>query len=145
MTVRIAPDYEASMAEARELIETAYRQAPNDINVLENAGVVWQNIGEKERALLALRRVVQLVPLHARQRERAVGQRDRGRGGRDIARCCSDRLLSRVTSRRSWVRVVAILLVDANPPLQQTGFPPPVCRRPVEYYSLRSLGQIYAP
>lgn len=64
MTTRICADYEACVQEASELIETAYQQAPNDIDVLENAGVVWQNIGESRRAELALRRVVQMAPLN---------------------------------------------------------------------------------
>ncbi|RBP51567.1 hypothetical protein [Arenicella xantha] len=64
MTTRICEDYEACADEARALIETAYQQSPNDIDVLENAGVVWQNIGESRRAELALRRVVQMAPLN---------------------------------------------------------------------------------
>ena len=64
MTIRICPDYDACMEEAREQIEIAYQQAPNDIDVLENAGVVWQNLGESRRATLALRRVVEIVPLN---------------------------------------------------------------------------------
>lgn len=64
MTARICEDYDACAEEARELIEMAYQQAPNDIDVLENAGVVWQNLGEKKRATLALRRVVEIAPLN---------------------------------------------------------------------------------
>ncbi|MEO0614611.1 MAG: tetratricopeptide repeat protein [Pseudomonadota bacterium] len=64
MTVRICPDYEACATEARDQIEKALEQAPNDIDVLENAGVVFQNLGEKERALRALRRVVERAPLN---------------------------------------------------------------------------------
>lgn len=64
MTVRICPDYEACAAEARREIEKALEQAPNDIDVLENAGVVFQNLGEKARARQALRRVVEKAPLN---------------------------------------------------------------------------------
>ena len=64
MTARICEDYDACTEEARELIETAYQQAPNDIDVLENAGVTWQNLGESRRATLALRRVIQIAPLN---------------------------------------------------------------------------------
>lgn len=64
LTSRISPDYDASVEEAQELIDTAYQQAPNDIDVLENAGVVWLNVGEQQRANLALRRLVQLAPLN---------------------------------------------------------------------------------
>ncbi len=64
MTMRIAPDYEAAAKEAREMIESAFKQAPNDIDVLENAGVTWQNLGEKMKAEMALRKVVKLTPLN---------------------------------------------------------------------------------
>lgn len=64
MTARISKDYEASLAETRELIEQAYQAAPNDIDVLENAGVVWMNIGEPKRAEMALRKVNQMAPLN---------------------------------------------------------------------------------
>lgn len=64
MTMRIAPDYEAAAKEAREMIESAFKQAPNDIDVLENAGVTWQNLGDKVKAEMALRKVVKLTPLN---------------------------------------------------------------------------------
>ena len=64
MTTRICPDYDACAEEARQQIEIAYQQAPNDIDVLENAGVVWQNLGESRRATLALRRVLEIAPLN---------------------------------------------------------------------------------
>ncbi len=64
LTSRLAEDYDASLKEASELIETAYQQAPNDIDVLENAGVVWLNIGEVQRAELTLRRVNEMAPLN---------------------------------------------------------------------------------
>lgn len=64
MTVRITQDYQASAAEAKQLIEDAYQHAPNDIDVLENAGVVWQNLGEAKRAEMALRKAVSLAPLN---------------------------------------------------------------------------------
>lgn len=64
MTTRICKDYDLCAEAASELIETAIRQAPDDIEVLENAGVTWQNLGESERAQEALRRVVELAPLN---------------------------------------------------------------------------------
>jgi TolB-like protein len=64
LTTRICPDYDAVAAEAGELINRAYRLAPNDIDVLENAGVVWQNLGESERAISALRHGIELAPLN---------------------------------------------------------------------------------
>jgi TolB-like protein/Tfp pilus assembly protein PilF len=64
LTTRISADYDASFIEAKSLIDTAYQQAPNDIDVLENAGVVWLNTGEQQRANMALRRLVQLSPLN---------------------------------------------------------------------------------
>lgn len=64
MTTRICEDYDACTREASELIEKAYQQAPNDIDVLENAGVTWQNLGESEKATKALRKAVKLAPLN---------------------------------------------------------------------------------
>jgi len=64
LTTRICADYDAVAAEATAMIETAYRLAPNDIDVLENAGVVWQNLGEGERAIAALRHAIDLAPLN---------------------------------------------------------------------------------
>ncbi len=60
----ISPDYDAAVREAGEMIERAYRIAPNDIDVLENAGVVWQNLGDSRRALMALRHCIELAPLN---------------------------------------------------------------------------------
>ncbi len=68
MTVRICPDYDACAEEARKEIDIALKQAPNDIDVLENAGVTLQNLGEKVRATKALRRVVQMAPLNLTSR-----------------------------------------------------------------------------
>jgi len=64
MTARICPDYQAVVREAAEMIEAAYRLAPNDIDVLENAGVVWQNLGDSDRAIRALRHGISLAPLN---------------------------------------------------------------------------------
>lgn len=64
MTTRICKDYDLCAEAASELIETAIGQSPDDIEVLENAGVTWQNLGERERAQEALRRVVELAPLN---------------------------------------------------------------------------------
>jgi adenylate cyclase len=60
----ICADDEAAIREASEMIDGAYRMAPNDIDVLENAGVVWQNIGQGSRAIMALRHCVELAPLN---------------------------------------------------------------------------------
>jgi TolB-like protein/Tfp pilus assembly protein PilF len=64
MTSRVCEDYDEVSREAADMIEEAYRLAPNDIDVLENAGVVWQNLGESERATRALRHAVELAPLN---------------------------------------------------------------------------------
>jgi adenylate cyclase len=64
LTTRICADYDAVAAEAAAMIDKAYRLAPNDIDVLENAGVVWQNLGESERAIAALRHAIELAPLN---------------------------------------------------------------------------------
>lgn len=64
MTSRVCQDYDAVALEAEQLIETAYSQAPNDVEVLENAGVVWQNLGQGKRAIKALRHGLDLAPLN---------------------------------------------------------------------------------
>lgn len=64
MNARICEDYEACAKEAEELMEQAYLQAPNDIDVLENAGVTWMNIGQGLRAQKALRYGLELAPLN---------------------------------------------------------------------------------
>lgn len=64
LTLRICEDYDSVAAEARVLIDEAYRQAPQDIDVLENAGVVWQNLGESMRAVRAFRHCIGLAPLN---------------------------------------------------------------------------------
>ena len=64
MTSRVCQDYDAVATEAQEMIEQAYRAAPNDIDVLENAGVTWQNLGQGERAIKAFRHGLELAPLN---------------------------------------------------------------------------------
>ena len=64
MNSRITPDFDASAKEARGLIDAAYKQAPNDIDVLENAGLVWLTLSEPERAQQLARRAVELAPLN---------------------------------------------------------------------------------
>lgn len=64
MTSRVCTDYEAVAREASEMIEAAYRQAPNDVDVLENAGVTWQNLGEGKRAVMAFRHALEIAPLN---------------------------------------------------------------------------------
>jgi len=57
-------DYTQCKEDAREHIENAYRLAPSDIEVLENAGVTWFHLGESRRATLALRSAVSIAPLN---------------------------------------------------------------------------------
>ena len=64
MTARICEDYDAVAQEAATMIAEAYRLAPNDIDVLENAGVVWQNLGQSDRSVRALRHGIELAPLN---------------------------------------------------------------------------------
>jgi len=64
LTSRTCDDYQACADEARQLIQQAYEQAPDDIDVLENAGVVWQNLGEPELANKALRKAISLAPFN---------------------------------------------------------------------------------
>lgn len=64
MTSRICDDYDSCAKEAKALIEVAYQQAPNDMEILANAGVVWQNLGDSDRAETALRRVLEMAPLY---------------------------------------------------------------------------------
>jgi len=64
LTMRICENYDAVAGEARALIDEAYRQQPNDVDVLENAGVVWQNLGESARAINAFRRGLEIAPLN---------------------------------------------------------------------------------
>lgn len=63
MTTRICKDYDLCAEAASELIEKAVSQAPDDVEVLVNAGVTWQNLGERERAQAALRKAISLTPL----------------------------------------------------------------------------------
>jgi len=64
LTSRTCEDYQACADEARELVQQAYEQAPDDIDVLENAGVIWQNLGESELANKALRKAISLAPFN---------------------------------------------------------------------------------
>lgn len=64
LTMRTCQDYDAVAKEARALVEEAYRQQPNDVDVLENAGVVWQNVGESTLAINAFRRGLEIAPLN---------------------------------------------------------------------------------
>lgn len=64
MTTRICKDYDLCAEAAAELIEKAVKHAPDDVEVLENAGVTWQNLGDAKRAQDALRKVVDMVPLN---------------------------------------------------------------------------------
>lgn len=64
MTTRICKDYDLCAEAAAELIEKAVQQAPDDVEILENAGVTWQNLGDAQRAQAALRKAVDLAPLN---------------------------------------------------------------------------------
>jgi len=64
LTMRTCQDYDAVAKEARALVDEAYRQQPNDVDVLENAGVVWQNVGESSLAINAFRRGLEIAPLN---------------------------------------------------------------------------------
>lgn len=55
--------FEKDRDEALEMIEEAVRLEPNDITVLENAGLVWTHHGFGLRAKQALRQAVELSPL----------------------------------------------------------------------------------
>ncbi|MGB7452333.1 MAG: tetratricopeptide repeat protein [Lysobacterales bacterium] len=56
-------EYKKDRDEALEMIEEAVRLEPNDITVLENAGLVWTHHGHGLRARQALRHAVELSPL----------------------------------------------------------------------------------
>jgi len=56
-------EFEKDRDEALEMIEEAVRLEPNDITVLENAGLVWTHHGHGLRARQALRHAVDLSPL----------------------------------------------------------------------------------
>lgn len=64
LTARTCDDYKSCANEARVLIQEACELAPDDIDVLENAGVVWQNLGEPELANKALRKAINLAPFN---------------------------------------------------------------------------------
>jgi len=56
-------NFEKDRAEALEMIETAVKLGPNDITVLENAGLVWTHHGYTQRARDALQHAIKLAPL----------------------------------------------------------------------------------
>ncbi len=60
---RLSQDYEKDVNEALEMIEEAVRLAPNDLTVLESAGLVWTHRGYGLRARKALRDAVKFSPL----------------------------------------------------------------------------------
>jgi serine/threonine protein kinase/Flp pilus assembly protein TadD len=55
---------EKDRAEAEAAVSRAFDLAPNDTEVLENAGLVWCHCGMWERAVQALRRAVQIAPFN---------------------------------------------------------------------------------
>lgn len=57
-------EFEKDRDEALAMIEEAIRLEPNDITVLENAGLVWTHHGHGLRARDALRHAVELSPLN---------------------------------------------------------------------------------
>lgn len=60
---RLSKDFEKDASEALEMIEEAVRLAPNDLTVLESAGLVWTHRGYGLRARKALRDAVKFAPL----------------------------------------------------------------------------------
>jgi serine/threonine protein kinase/tetratricopeptide (TPR) repeat protein len=55
---------EQDRAEAQAAVDRAFELAPNDTEVLENAGLVWCHCGKWEQAVQALRRAVQISPFN---------------------------------------------------------------------------------
>ena len=55
---------EEDRAEAQAAVDRAVELAPNDTEVLENAGLVWCHCGMWEQAVQALRRAVQISPFN---------------------------------------------------------------------------------
>jgi TolB-like protein/cytochrome c-type biogenesis protein CcmH/NrfG len=59
----LSQDFEKDVLEALEMAEEAVRLEPNDLTVLESAGLVWTHRGYGLRAREVLRRAVDLAPL----------------------------------------------------------------------------------
>ncbi len=59
----LSQNFDKDIAESLEMIEAAVRLAPNDLTVLESAGLVWTHRGFGQRARAALRNAVELAPL----------------------------------------------------------------------------------
>jgi len=55
---------EEDRAEAQAAVDRAFELAPNDTEVLENAGLVWCHCGLWEQAVHALRRAVEIAPFN---------------------------------------------------------------------------------
>jgi serine/threonine protein kinase/Flp pilus assembly protein TadD len=55
---------EEDRAEAQAAVDRAFELAPNDTEVLENAGLVWCHCGMWEQAVHALRRAVRISPFN---------------------------------------------------------------------------------
>lgn len=55
---------EGDRAEAQAAVDRAFELAPNDTEVLENAGLVWCHCGLWERAVHGLRRAVEIAPFN---------------------------------------------------------------------------------
>ncbi|MGA2979317.1 MAG: protein kinase [Terriglobales bacterium] len=55
---------EEDRAEAQAAVDRAFELAPNDTEVLENAGLVWCHCGMWERSVQALRRAVKISPFN---------------------------------------------------------------------------------
>ena len=83
-------DIEAARQEARTLLEHALALAGRDPEVLMYAGRVWVELGEREKAVTALRRGTQLSPYDLMEwgflaRALAFGSQDNAREAYDIA------------------------------------------------------------
>lgn len=59
----LSEDFDNDTREALEMIEEAVRLEPDDLTVLENAGLVWTHRGHGLQAREALRTAVELAPL----------------------------------------------------------------------------------
>lgn len=59
----LSQDFEKDVLEALEMTEEAVKLEPNDLTVLESAGLVWTHRGYGLRAREVLRRAVDLAPL----------------------------------------------------------------------------------
>ena len=60
----LSEDPEKDRSEAQAAVERAFELAPNDTEVLENAGLVWCHSSMWERSVQALRRAIEIAPFN---------------------------------------------------------------------------------